>query len=1057
MGEAGAAPIETLLLEGLTPEQSDAVQSSARRLLVVAGAGSGKTEVMARRIAWWIGVQGVPRDEIIAFTFTEKAAEEMKFRIRRWVQVVTPEGEDATLGRMYVGTIHGFCLQMLQELLPEVYGVFDVIDDAGRLAMVQRMFNHPLGLTALKSALDQGQFATISEFLFGYDQMHEAGVFQAVGPTSPRPEIGREEGDWIKEWHLSTDVGSGAVAEAFAVSAARYYGALHARRLLDFSTAQSELVGLLEASGKHLDELRTRYRRLVVDEFQDVNLVQNRLVGLLTGDTGTMTAVGDHRQAIYGWRGGRVQIMADWQADLAASSDGDVLDLPDNFRSTPRIIRLANEWADSIGALGTLPSPHMTHGNDDRVDEDASHVALRRFGNRDAEAAWLAETITRLVDGEAETGVPHDVRGRVEGEWLSRPRGIGYPDIAVLTRSSTDANSYRQALESRGIPAVVRGGPDLFQQPEVIVMLMSLCIASGIDRILGATWGNSLPAAANRMGVAAEPEPMLRAAGVELLAAGVDVTVADLDRLIHASRAIHAVLIGGQVEKRDIAKVETRPLKHWLTQWSRPSKELRRIFPQTIYQWLASELGIQRWDGQKHPRARTAMFHLGQLAGLLTGIETPGWVTARDLKWQMIALTNWGARNARSSEAPLLVAPEAVTISTIHSAKGLEFPVVFVADVASQRFPTRNAKKVPTLPYGGLARDAVDPVTLADNDNYDAERRLMYVALTRAERFLFVSAASKNRSQFEKELEDLVGAVGGEVYPTTEPTVSTHIPTEVDPTFRLVTSFSDLRYYIECPHDYYLRKVLGFAPTIDQAFGYGRGVHNMMRAVHLDPARNAELAEKPAELEAEVQGLIDDGLFYLRYTTGAPLDNMKKRAKEVVTEYVTHYKEELATLEFEPERAFETLIEEAGVLVSGAIDLIRHDSPPRVALIDFKSGDPEKAYENASALDKEQMQLQITLYGIAAKKELEYEPDLGLVRYLGVQPGASTDERELKVPLDDAALAKAHDTVVEVARGIQGRKWNVGPQRPSKNPDHKTRCEGCDFLLLCGRPEAAGA
>ncbi len=124
------------LLERLTNRQKNVVTSDQRRVLVVAGAGSGKTEVMARRVAWWVAVKSVPRSAIVAFTFTEKAAEEMKFRIRSQVQRVTKDDGASILGGMYVGTIHSFCLKALRELRPDVYHNFDVIDDAARIALV---------------------------------------------------------------------------------------------------------------------------------------------------------------------------------------------------------------------------------------------------------------------------------------------------------------------------------------------------------------------------------------------------------------------------------------------------------------------------------------------------------------------------------------------------------------------------------------------------------------------------------------------------------------------------------------------------------------------------------------------------------------------------------------------------------------------------------------------------------------------------------------------------------------------------------------------------------
>src|SRR6266849_4749510 len=113
--------IKDLLLDKLTPRQAEAVKSPKRCVLVVAGAGSGKTEVMARRIAWWVGVEGVSRENVVAFTFTDRAAEEMKFRIRSWLEKITPEGEEVALGGMYVGTIHGFCLAKLREYWPDNY------------------------------------------------------------------------------------------------------------------------------------------------------------------------------------------------------------------------------------------------------------------------------------------------------------------------------------------------------------------------------------------------------------------------------------------------------------------------------------------------------------------------------------------------------------------------------------------------------------------------------------------------------------------------------------------------------------------------------------------------------------------------------------------------------------------------------------------------------------------------------------------------------------------------------------------------------------------------
>jgi DNA helicase-2/ATP-dependent DNA helicase PcrA len=384
------------LLAGLNPQQSQAVSSKSRRLFVVAGAGVGKTEVMARRIAWLIADQGVPKDEIVAFTFTERAAEEMKFRIRSQVAGQAAPGEEPTLGDMYVGTIHAFCLNKLRELAPDEYHNYDVIDDVGRLALVQRTYGTHLGLAAFCSELNAtanykvGQFLTIEKFLRGYDILNEYGELHVNLPKRPIPADVTTDREWCKEAELLTKVGTSDTALVFATSAARYYALLRSRRFLDFSTAQNELLRLLESRPDALAMLRSTSRVVVVDEVQDLNPVQRRIVDLIVGPEGGLVAVGDHRQAIFGFRGGNVHIMGEMYDEVAAAPDSEVVDLTLNYRSTPRIIALANAWAASIPPPGGLPNIDMRHGKVQRTDYDASHVGITRFDTVEHEAEWVA-------------------------------------------------------------------------------------------------------------------------------------------------------------------------------------------------------------------------------------------------------------------------------------------------------------------------------------------------------------------------------------------------------------------------------------------------------------------------------------------------------------------------------------------------------------------------------------------------------------------------------------------------------------------------------------------
>lgn len=1034
------------LLKNLNKEQEDAVSHKARRLLVVAGAGSGKTEVMARRVAWWIAVDDVPKDQIIAFTFTEAAAEELKFRIRSWLEQIVDEEMDSTLGGMYIGTIHGFCLKALRDFAPDEFYMFDVIDDAGRMALVEQGYYGVLGLSSFESAaggegVAYGKFRSQELFLSGYDLLNEYGLLDVSLPESDPPVDVAGDREWCEQANLRTEVGNSSLASAFAVSAARYYAYLRVRRFLDFSTIQSELKRRLGADLEFRENFCRSWTRLVVDEVQDINPVQYDIITQIVGDEGHLTAVGDHRQAIYSFRGGRVELMGQLFNEFESVKDGHIQELPANYRSTPRIIDLSNRWSETINDTAGMSNPAMKHRRETRQDVSEHHVAQLHFDNRSSEAEWIADTINSLVPSDRNNQV-----GAFQDELNGSPRGLTFTDIAILVRSGTDIRTYQDALRNKGIPAVVRGGPDLFSQPEVLLFLAALAICSGIDEFYWQANGRrSMPSRIQEvLGVGPIADQVIPAAIEKLRHRGLAVPEGACERLMVLCRAVKHRLESDETQPEDINLLHCdAECRRWLKRNSRP----RRIFPQTLFHWLLREAGIYQWStNQNHAVFESTMFHVGQLSSLVKAIETSGWTPPDSLRWQLIALLNWGAGAARASESPLLVSPDAVTITTIHSAKGLEFAAVFLADVCARRFPSNFARQIPKVPFDEGAPDYVNPDHLADNENYDNERRLMYVALTRAERYLFVTASNNSKSRFFRELSKLIDQVGGVVDEGPLEIIDTieYHPSAISREDRLTTSFSDMRYFLECPQDFYLRNVMGFTPTIGQEFGYGRGLHNLLRVVHSNPRHWAELANNGERLRAEVKSLIDRGMFYLRYTVGDPLANLQNRAVEGVVEYVKTYVDELSRLEFKPEKEFETLISDENLLISGAIDVIRLDDPPMISIVDFKSGDAEE--ETGSGLSRELMSLQIGIYGLAARDELEYDPRHGLIRYIGER---DTERRQVDVDLNDDELARVREEIICTGRHIRNREFNKGPTGRIEN-----RCGHCDFLNICPREEA---
>ena len=187
------------------------------------------------------------------------------------------------------------------------------------------------------------------------------------------------------------------------------------------------------------------------------------------------------------------------------------------------------------------------------------------------------------------------------------------------------------------------------------------------------------------------------AAIAELRARGLHVPEDTTDRLQLLCRAIQFRLSCGDAQPEDVQALDCEAeCRRWLARQRQP----RRIFPQTIFHWLLREAGIAQWQTEEnHAVAESAVFHVGQLSTLVKAIETSGWTPADSLRWQLIALLNWGATSARTAESPLLVSPDAVNITTIHSAKGLEYSAVFLADVCALRFPSSRARSVPSVPF----------------------------------------------------------------------------------------------------------------------------------------------------------------------------------------------------------------------------------------------------------------------------------------------------------------------------------------------------------------------
>ena len=509
---------------------------------------------------------------------------------------------------------------------------------------------------------------------------------------------------------------------------------------------QSEIVARLKGDAKFAKRIREKWSRFVVDEVQDINPVQFNLIEALRGKSGSLTAVGDHRQAIYAFRGGRIDLMGRLYSEIKKDKDGKIVELAENY----------GQHRASSNSPICGPTPFRTEracltrpwimAARERLDVADPHVALLHFDDVSDEAGWIADTIEAMTSKKSGHGAAHDGK---EG-----PRGIGFSDMAVLVRSSTDIRGFQDALRAKGIPAVVRGGPDLFSQIEVLLFLSAFAICGDIGQFYGSpAFPSSIPSRVQRaLGVDPQPEDIVPAAVKALVSRGLKIDGSAAKRLVLLAKAIHFRTQNDGALPFDISALKCDDARRWLRSGEKP----RGVFPQTLFHWLLHEAGIYSWGNDQKPELIEAvLFHVGQLSTIVKDFETSGWTrpevsSGRSLRSQI------GGQARKGRQAPLLVSPNAVSITTVHSAKGLEFPVVFLADVKARRFPSSRSTRVNDVPFDAKLEKKIDPALLADNDNYDNERRLMYVALTRAERYLFISYSGKQKSTFIKQLAPLV-------------------------------------------------------------------------------------------------------------------------------------------------------------------------------------------------------------------------------------------------------------------------------------------------------------
>ncbi len=601
------------LLEGLNPAQRDAVVHRGSPLLVVAGAGSGKTRVLTHRVAHLVRVDGLSPFEVLAITFTNKAAGEMRERVGALVGPVAQ--------RMWVSTFHSACVRILRR-------------DVARI-----------GFPSTFSIYDQADATRLTGYVLR-DLHLDAKRFP---PRSVHATISAAKNDLVDPAVYAERAGSiheRKIADVYA----EYQRRLAAAGAMDFDDLLGQTVRLLRAEPEVLDNYQRRFRHVLVDEYQDTNRAQNELVLALGADHGNVCVVGDSDQSVYAFRGADISNILQFEAAFPSAT---TIVLDQNYRSTQTILDAAN--AVIAHNVGRKPKDLWT---------DAAHgerIVCYAADDETDEAAWVTGQISRLHSGG-------DVR---------------WDDVAVFFRTNAQSRVLEERLVGAGIPYRVVGGTRFYDRREVKDALAYLrAVTNPADEV-----------------------SVKRVLNVPKRGVG-DSSVTRID----AHAAAHGISFLEALRYADEAGVSGRAIKgigEFLALRDGAAAELDRGPGPLLGELLERSGYLDELRAERTIEAEGRLENLAELVGTAERFET-----VDELLEQVSLVSDTDDLGDDDSQ---------VLLMTLHSAKGLEFPVVFMMGLEDGVFPHIRA--------------------LTEPRELEEERRLCYVGITRARERLHLSYA----------------------------------------------------------------------------------------------------------------------------------------------------------------------------------------------------------------------------------------------------------------------------------------------------------------------------
>lgn len=675
-----------IILSGLNDRQAQAVSSGPVSTLVLAGAGSGKTSVLTKRIAYLIN-DGFDPESILAVTFTNKAADEMKKRLRKII------GREA-VEQVWMGTFHSLCNRILRAEY-EAAGLqknFAILDTDGQEIVVRNI---------LKDIMGSGAHDVMSSD----DEKKKT-------PSSVVKWINSKKEDGLSPYEIDETGDNDIEIECFQ----EYQRVCAQQGLLDFSDLLYKCVNLLETKVEVREKYRLLFKSILVDEFQDTNDIQYRWLTLIKDSSSFVMAVGDDDQSIYGFRGANPANMNRFVREMATvNGQPSIIKLEQNYRSLPYILESANAVIDrNINRLGKKLWSSSPDNNE--------KIRYMEYQNGFSEAASTAKHIHSLIKS-----------------------GVSPSEIAVLYRSNAQSRGLEGELNKLAVPTTVYGGYRFYDRQEVKLVLSYVDLIANFDRDVSFAKVVNFPKRGLGETTIEELRQQARESGVSMI-----------KKIIENSELPE--MKAGKGRNKQAA------LESFVESIFNLAEESESIPLSALMESVIEKMGIKaHYEAQDDAEER--MSNLGELVSAARQFE----IENPDLKTASVALPEYLSfvTLLTSSSESDINKKKTVSLMTVHAAKGLEFDSVFVIGLEEGTFPSSHAlNEEADFGNGKSFEDAYADVGDEFDEDGDPEvedvehggaaqliqeeRRLMYVAITRARKELYLSGVKK-RLQFGEE------------------------------------------------------------------------------------------------------------------------------------------------------------------------------------------------------------------------------------------------------------------------------------------------------------------